>query len=108
MPLPMCATLRVVLILLTGYQTPDGLRKLGRTKLEGWSSRKRKAYKRLSTGGCCDRGCKHAVGAGGWARCRRVASVGKLARQVLSLNVELRELDSSIEERFRRHRHAEG
>ncbi|WP_411742617.1 transposase [Rhodococcus sp. IEGM 1318] len=35
------------------------------------------------------------------------STVARLAHHVLSLNIELRELDSSIEERFRRHRHAE-
>lgn len=93
------------LILLTGYQTPDGLRKLGRTKLEGWL-RKRKAYN-------ASRLADVAIEAANMQLVRvagqdvAAASVGKLAHQILSLNIELRELDSSIEERFRRHRHAE-
>ncbi len=35
------------------------------------------------------------------------STVGRLAHQILNLNAELRELDTSIEERFRGHRKAE-
>lgn len=35
------------------------------------------------------------------------STVGRLAHQILNLNTGLRELDSAIEERVRRHRHAE-
>ncbi|MDI9919256.1 IS110 family transposase [Rhodococcus sp. IEGM 1379] len=93
------------LILLTTYQTPDGLRKLGRTKLEAWL-RKKKAYN-------ASRLADTAIEAANVQLVRvagqdvAASTVGRLAHQILNLNVELRELDSSIEERFRRHRHAE-
>jgi transposase len=93
------------LILLTTYQTPDGLRKIGTTKLEAWL-RKKKAYN-------ASRIADTAIEAANVQLVRvagqdvAASTVGRLAHQILNLNVELRELDSSIEERVRRHRHAE-
>ncbi len=93
------------LTLLTTYQTPDGLRKLGRTKLEAWL-RKKKAYN-------ASRLADTAIEAANVQLVRvagqdvAASTVGRLAHQILNLNTELRELDSAIEERFRRHRHAE-
>lgn len=37
------SNVKASLILLSGYQTPDGIRRLGRARLEAWL-RKRKAY----------------------------------------------------------------
>ncbi|MHA6739158.1 IS110 family RNA-guided transposase [Rhodococcus erythropolis] len=93
------------LILLTTYQTPDGLRKLGRTRLKAWL-RKKKAY---NASQLADTAIEAARGQLARVAGQDVAAstVGRLAHQILNLNVELRELDSSIEERFRRHRHAE-
>lgn len=92
------------LILLTGYQTSDGLRKLGHAKLERWL-RKRKAY---NASRLADTAIEAANGQSVRVAGQDVAAstVGRLAHQILNLNTELRELDSSIEERFRRHRHA--
>ncbi len=95
----------VGLILLSRYQTPGGLQKLGRTKLEAWL-RKKKVY---NASRLADTAIEAARGQLVRVAGQDVAAstVGRLAHQVLSLNVELRELDSAIEERFRRHRHAE-
>ena len=65
----------------------------------------KEGVQRLSIGGCCDRGSIRAVGAGCRSRRRRIDG-RQAGHQILNLNTELRELDSLIEERFRRHRHA--
>lgn len=79
-------------------------RKLGHAKLERWL-RKRKAY---NASRLADTAIEAANGQSVRVAGQDVAAstVGRLAHQILNLNTELRELDSSIEERFRRHRHA--
>ncbi|MEE2033371.1 IS110 family RNA-guided transposase [Rhodococcus chondri] len=95
---------KAALILLTGYRTPDGLRRLGQARLESWL-RERKAYNAAKVAATA----LHAANA---QRVRvpgqdvAAATVGRLAKQILALDAELAELDTSIEDRFRRHRHA--
>src|SRR6478609_5401677 len=77
---------KAALILLSGYQTPDGLRHAGAARLAAWL-RKRKARN------------ADAVAA--------AAMVARLAEEVMTLDTEIGDTDAMIEERFRRHRHAE-
>ncbi|MDV7136928.1 IS110 family RNA-guided transposase [Williamsia muralis] len=93
------------LILLSGYQTPDAIRRLGRTRLEAWL-RKRKAYNATHI-------AAKAVAAA-QSQYTRLAgqdvaamTVAKLAVQITRIDGEIAELDRDIAERFRRHHHAE-
>ncbi|KLN73079.1 IS110 family transposase [Rhodococcus qingshengii] len=98
------SNVKATLILLSGYQTPDGIRRLGQTRLEAWL-RKRKAYNATGI-------AAKAIDAA-HSQHTRVAgqdvaawTVAKFAVQVMNLDTEMAELDRDIEERFRRHHHA--
>lgn len=92
-------------ILLTGYQTPDGLRRAGAARLAAWL-RKRKAYNADAVAAAAMRAAEaqHTVVPG-----QQLAAVivARLAEEVMTLDTEIAETESLIEERFRRHRHAE-
>jgi transposase len=96
---------KAALILLTGYQTPDGLRRAGTARLEGWL-RKRKARNANAV----------ATNAMAAAEAQRTtvpgqqiaaAMVARLAKEVMALDTEIGDTEAMIEDRFRRHRHAE-
>lgn len=92
------------LILLTGFQTPEGIRSLGAPALEAWL-RNRKAYNatelaRLATEAALSQVVRVA------GQCVAAAVVETLAHSVLDLNRRLAELDKQIEQTFRRHRSA--
>lgn len=95
---------KAALILLTGYRTPDGLRRVGRTRLETWL-RKRKTYNAAKV-------ASTALDAANAQHVRvpgqdvAAATVGRLAEQIMALDAQLTELDTSIGELFRRHHHA--
>jgi hypothetical protein len=87
-----------LLILLTGYQAPDGLRRLGAARLERWL-RDRGAYKASDI-------ATRAIQA---ATARRTIVIGqdvaasvvtRLAQNVLDLNAELVEVDAMFEAKF--------
>jgi transposase len=96
---------KAALILLTGYQTPDGLRRAGAARLAAWL-RKRKARN-------ADTVATRAIEAADAQRSivpgQQLAAgmVARLAKEVMSLDTEIAETETMIEERFRRHRHAE-
>jgi transposase len=96
---------KAALILLTGYQTPDGLRRAGTARLEAWL-RKRKARN------------VNAIAASAMAAAQAqrttvpgqqvaAAMVARLAKEVMALDTEIGDTEAMIEDRFRRHRHAE-
>jgi transposase len=93
------------LTLLTGYQTPDGLRRAGAARLAAWL-RKRKARN-------ADTVASTAIEAANAQRSivpgQQLAAdmVARLAKEVMSLDTEIGDTETMIEERFRRHRHAE-
>ena len=93
---------KAALILLTGYQTPNALRRIGAARLEKWL-RDRHAY---NAGDIADR----AIAA---ANSQRTVVIGqdaaatvvaRLARNVLDLNDELADVDALIEAKFQQHR----
>jgi transposase len=96
---------KAALILLTGYQTPDGLRRAGAARLAAWL-RKRNARN-------ADTVATRAIEAADAQRSivpgQQLAAgmVARLAKEVMSLDTEIAETETMIEERFRRHRHAE-
>ena len=96
---------KAALILLTGYQTPDGLRRAGVARLEAWL-RKRKAYNATAVANTAIEaaGAQHTVVAGQQIA---AAMVARLAKEVMALDTEIRDTETMIEDRFRRHRHAE-
>jgi transposase len=99
------STSKAALILLTGYQTPDALRRAGTARLAAWL-RKRKARN-------ADAIATTAIEAANAQRTTvpgqqlAAAMVARLAEEVMTLDTEIGDTDAMIEERFRRHRHAE-
>jgi transposase len=96
---------KAALILLSGYQTPDGLRHAGAARLAAWL-RKRKARKADAVAAAAIEAAKsqHTVIPG---QQLAAAMVARLAEEVMTLDTEIGDTDAMIEERFRRHRHAE-
>src|SRR6201987_2961265 len=93
------------LILLTGYQTPDGLRRAGAARLAAWLH-KRKARNDHAVAAAAIEAAQsqHTVVPGQQLAAGMVA---RLAEAVMTLDTEIGDTDTMIEERFRRHRHAE-
>lgn len=93
------------MILLTGYQTPAALRRIGTARLEAWL-RNRHARKASSVEAT-------AVTAVNTQHTRvpgeQLAAdlVTRLAQEVIDLDATLKEIDATIEDRFHRHRYAE-
>lgn len=96
---------KAALILLTGYQTPDGLRRVGVARLEAWL-RKRKAYNASAVAATAIEAAnaQHTVVPGQQIA---AAMVARLAKEVMALDTEIGDTETMIEDRFRRHRHAE-
>src|SRR5271169_1837097 len=96
---------KAALILLTGYQTPDGLRRAGAARLAAWL-RKRKARNADAVAATAidAANAQHSIVAG---QQLAAAMVARLAEEVMSLDTEIAETETMIEDRFRRHRHAE-
>jgi transposase len=96
---------KAALILLTGYQTPDGLRRVGAARLETWL-RKRKARNAsaVATAALDAANAQHSTVPGQQIA---AAMVAHLAKEVMALDTEIAETETMIEDRFRRHRHAE-
>ncbi len=96
---------KAALILLTGYQTPDGIRRAGTARLEGWL-RKRKARNAsaLAASAIAAAQAQHTIVPGQQVA---AAMVARLAKEVMALDTEIGDTETMIEDRFRRHRHAE-
>ncbi|RAV01391.1 IS110 family transposase [Mycobacterium colombiense] len=96
---------KAALILLTGYQTPDGLRRAGAARLTAWL-RKRKARNASAVAAMAIEAAnaQHTTVPG---QNLAAAMVARLAKEVMTLDTEIEETETMIEDRFRRHRHAE-
>jgi transposase len=96
---------KAALTLLTGYQTPNGLRRAGVARLAAWL-RKRKARNAdaVATTAIEAANAQHTVVPG---QQLAAAMVARLAKEVMTLDTEIGDTETMIEERFRRHRHAE-
>jgi transposase len=96
---------KAALILLSGYQTPDGLRRAGTARLEAWL-RKRKARNAsaITATAIEAANAQHTVVPG---QPVAAAMVARLAKEVMTLDTEISDTETMIEDRFRRHRHAE-
>jgi transposase len=96
---------KAALILLTGYQTPDGLRRAGAARVAAFL-RKHKARNAdaVATTAIEAANAQHTIVAG-----QQLAAgvVARLAKEVMALDTEIGDTDAMIEDRFRRHHHAE-
>ncbi|WP_142358660.1 IS110 family transposase [Mycobacterium heckeshornense] len=99
------STSKAALILLTGYQTPDGLRRAGAAELAAWL-RKRKARNAdaVASKALAAANAQHTIVPGQHLAATVVA---RLAKEVMALDIEIYDTETMIEERFRLHRHAE-
>jgi transposase len=90
------------LTLLTGYQTPDGLRRMGTARLERWL-RDRHAY---NAGDIAARAIEAANAQRTTVIGQDVAAsvVARLAQSVLNLDAELVDVDAMIDTTFKQHR----
>ena len=96
---------KAALILLTGYQTPDGIRRAGTARLAAWL-RKRKARNAsaIAATAIAAAEAQHTTVPG---QQLAAAMVARLAKEVMTLDTEIADTETMIEDRFRRHRHAE-
>ena len=96
---------KAALILLSGYQTPDGLRRAGVARVAAWL-RKRKARNAEAVAAT-------AIEAANAQRTvvpgqqLAAAVVARLAEEVMALDTAIGDTDAMIEDRFRSHCHAE-
>jgi transposase len=99
------ANSKAALILLTGYQTPDGLRRAGADRVEVWL-RKRKARNAsaVATTAIAAANAQQTAVPG---QQLAAAMVARLAKEVMTLDTEIAATEAMIEDRFHRHRHAE-
>ncbi|WP_142358659.1 IS110 family transposase [Mycobacterium heckeshornense] len=99
------STSKAALILLTGYQTPAGLRRARAAQLAAWL-RKRKARNAdaVASKALAAANAQHTIVPGQHLAATVVA---RLAKEVMALDIEIDDTETMIEERFRRHRHAE-
>lgn len=99
------STSKAALLLLTGYQTPDGLRRAGAARLAAWlGKRKARNADAVAAKALQAAHAQHTVIPG---QQLAAAMVARLAKEVMALDTEIGDTDAMIEERFRRHRHAE-
>lgn len=98
-------TSKAALVLLTGYQTPAALRRIGKNRLATWlKNRKVRNYKLVAATAVDAAEAQHTAVTG---EKLAAAMVTKLARGVMALDEEIAETDALIEGRFRDHPHAE-
>ncbi|WP_392749572.1 IS110 family transposase [Streptomyces sp. LN590] len=99
------ATSRAALVLLTGYQTPAGLRRIGASRLTTWlKNRKVRGAQAMAEAAVTAAQAQHTAVAG---EKTAAAVVSALARAVLALDEEIAGIDAQIAARFHEHRDAE-
>lgn len=93
------------LVLLSGYQTPAALRRIGRARLEAWlRNRSVRGATQLAQAAVEAAERQHTQLPG---EALAAALVEQLAREVTALNDRIREVEKLIEDRFHRHESAE-
>ncbi len=99
------AASKAALILLTGYQTPAGLRRVGPSRLATWlKNRKVRGAQAVAEAAVAAAQAQHTAVAG---ESTAATVVHTLARTVLALDEEIADIDARIAARFREHRDAE-
>lgn len=98
------AASKAALILLTGYQTPAGLRWIGPSRLAAWlKNRKVRGAQAMADAAVAAAQAQHTAVAG---ESTAAAVVNTLARSVLALDEEIAAIGARIAARFREHRDA--
>jgi transposase len=93
------------LILLTGYQTPAGLRRIGHTRLEAWlRHRKVRGAAQLAQAATDAAARQHTTLPGETLTARLIQT---LAQEVMTLNEQIKDVEKLIESRFHQHDKAE-
>lgn len=93
------------LVLLTGYQTPAALRRVGVQRLHAWlRNRKVRSADTIAAAAVAAAGRQHTVLPGEKLTAQLVHT---LAKEVMALNDKVSEIDKLIEGRFREHELAE-
>lgn len=93
------------LVLLTGYQTPAALRRIGRNRLAAWlKNRKVRNAAGVAATAIEAAEAQHTAVPG---EKLAAALVAKLAREVMAFDEEIADTDKLIEGRFREHQHAD-
>lgn len=96
---------KAALILLSGYQTPEGLRRIGVTRLSAWlKNRGCRNSASVARAAVEAANAQHATVA---AQSVGSALVAKLAAQIIEIDQDLAELDQEITNRFQQHDSAE-
>jgi transposase len=99
------STSKAALVLLTGYQTPAGLRRIGEARLAPWlANRKVRNAKAVAAAALEAAHAQHTVIPG---EKTAAAMVHTLAGALMALDQEIAAIDTAIEARFREHEHAE-
>jgi transposase len=92
------------LVLLTGYQAPAALRRMGAARLEAWlRARHVRGAADLAGAACAAAARQHIMLPG---EALTASLTAGLAKEAITLGERLREIDKLIEDRFRRHRYA--
>ncbi|MEE1811823.1 IS110 family transposase [Streptomyces sp. BE133] len=96
---------KAALVLLTGYQTPAALRRIGTSRLAAWlKNRKARSSAVVAATAVQAAESQHTAVPG---EKLSAAMVVRLAKEVMTLDEEIAEIDALIESRLREHRHAE-
>ena len=96
---------RGALVLLTGYQTPAAIRRIGKSRLRAWLAKwKVRSAEQVATGAVAAAAAQHTVVPG-----QDVAAtiVRDLATQLLALDERIKDLDARVTTTFRAHPQAE-
>lgn len=92
------------LVLLTGYQTPAALRRLGTKRLTNWlRNRSVRSADHVAARALAAAQDQHTTLPG---ETLAAAMVARLAREIQALDEEIAETDTRIQDRFRQHQHA--
>jgi transposase len=96
---------KAALLLLTKYRTPDGIRRAGQARIHGWL-RKHGARSSAAVAAAAVEAAEsqHTIVP---AQHMGEGIVAALAREILTLNEELAELDALISEKVTEHQHTE-
>ena len=95
------ASCKGALVLVSGYATPDRLRRVGRARLAAWlRARHVRGYAQLADRAVTAAGAQHVVLPG---QDITAGIVSKLAASVLALNVRIKDVDAQIAATFELH-----
>lgn len=92
------------LILVSGYQTPDGIRRLGLARLVTWL--KNRSVRNAASVAAKAIDAAHAQQSVLLAQATGAYLVARLAEQIMTIDAEVTVLDKQIEQRFTQHPHA--